>query len=110
MKALSFSRLTFVCALVLGVMVLWSAAAPSATGADSAKGGWIWVNCETPCWGNGDIYCDEDEAPPAVCTNHDLVNVCNTSGSGGLCTLDPETPCTGNAACNAAQDTHCSGG
>lgn len=39
MKTLTFSRLTLVIGLALGVMVLWFAATPVATGADSLLGG-----------------------------------------------------------------------
>jgi len=109
MKASSFSRLLLVFGLAVGIMVLWAAAAPSAMGADSLIGGWIWVSCNTPCEGNADIYCDIDEAPPAICTNHDIVNVCDTTGSTGNCILDPEQPCEGNTACDEGYDTHCSG-
>lgn len=54
MKVLSFSRLSLVCGLVLGLMVLWAAAAPTAMSLDSLKGGWYQVPpgycCESTTW------------------------------------------------------------
>jgi len=40
MKTSNLSRITLLCGLALGIMVLWAATAPSAVGAGSDRGGW----------------------------------------------------------------------
>lgn len=109
MKALSFKKLAFVCALVLGVMVFWAAVAPGATNVDSAIGGWVWTDEGACCWGNVNDNC-LNYPWPAVCTVFKVVNICNGSGVGGGCVFEWTYPCTGNYYCEAAIDTHCSAG
>ena len=62
MKALSFSKL--VCALALGVMVFWAAAAPVATGADSLLigGEWRVGGAGCPCNDETEMWCSD--GPP----------------------------------------------
>lgn len=84
MKALSFSKLAFVCALVLGVMVFWAAAAPSATGADSAIGGWILGGGDCPCEDEKERGCSE--GPPETQPH------CNPAYETWVCITTSENP------------------
>ena len=59
MKRLSFSKLAFVCALALGIMASWSAAAPSAVNADSLIGGWDLYSGCAPCASPMTLDCPE---------------------------------------------------
>ena len=72
MKALNFSKLAFVCALVLGVMAFWAAAAPGAISADSLTGGWVpYTGCR-------------------LCYNTQLNNCANSQSAGvSGCFSDP---------------------
>jgi len=109
MKTSNLSRITLLCGLALGIMVLWAAVAPSATNVDSARGGWVWVGEGACCWGNVDDNC-LNYPWPAICTNDKKVNICNGSGVGGGCVFEWTTPCIGNYYCDNAIDTHCSAG
>ena len=92
MKVLSFSRISFVCALLLGAMTLWLGAAPSATGADSFVGGWTLIGrCPTDCDGQHTEWC-RAQAPAAfrsLCRPGFETTVCEPDSSGwGEC--DPQ--------------------
>ena len=64
MKTSNLSRITLLCGLALGIMVLWAGASPIAEGADLLIGGWSPYSgckcCDTTEWDdcyNGPWYC-----------------------------------------------------
>ena len=58
MKALSFSRMFLVLALVLGITVVWAGAAPSTTDSKSLLGGWVPYSGCTSCYNTGPADCN----------------------------------------------------
>lgn len=106
MKALSFSKLTFVCAVVLGVIVFWAAAAPStASTSMGSLGGWVptWnaVCCYDVTYGE---YCEDW----GWCYGGPLITCYLSFPTNGSCHATGEWTCKGvwpctdihNAACN----------
>ena len=104
MKVLSFSRISIVIALALGITTLWVAAAPSTTGADSLIGGWTLVRCQSPCGGTHTESCQNGPAgTQGSChpTNNTLV--CS-SGIGGVCKIKSYDRCdSGGYACPGSE-------
>ena len=101
MKALSFSRLTHVLGLSLGLMVLWAATAPKTIGANSITGSWGPIegcplcigtykhspetDCENAEYGGENMNCIGDTA-----------TICLDTESGSKhCSPDSNIPCSG---------------
>ena len=60
MKALSFSRMFLLLALVLGITVVWAGAAPSTTDSKSLLGGWEPYTGCISCTREYDDNCDDN--------------------------------------------------
>ena len=94
MKALSFSKLAFVCALVLGVIVIWVAAVPSVSNAYAIFGGGGDMPDDTGC----------------ACTGTDATAVCSTACGGWKftgCDLGESTTTCSCANQDQACDDEC---
>jgi len=111
MKTSNLSRITLLCGLALGIMVLWAAAAPSATGEDSLIGGDWYPETEGYC-------CSHDV--PDQCKNYSgcedwdtteiIVCVPNDNGTG-IAWGNGETPCDyGDPSCTECEECDCEGG
>ena len=104
MKALTFSRLSIVIGIVLGIVALWGATAPSATNGDGIVGGyWIVTWCPS-CYDDSPDECWDS---PYDCDGT-ITNVCYQPGagtcytSGNACSHpDPES------WCNNSADSYC---
>lgn len=102
MKALSVSRLCFVCSLILGLLVVWSTAAPkelsgkamiAVTGSETCKNcrGNMQDNCSTKT-GCGSIdkrfqICDKSGVPTSTCSKTGTIDC---GGSGIDCDYDKQ--------------------
>ena len=123
MKILSFSRISFVVGLALGIMVLYAGAAPMATSADLLIGGWYPSSANECCTGT-DAIGDDSNCPsgftwPGVppgdwlgCAGGDLT-ICTVGGTGSKCCGAVGDPiCNdnygeGSPICNDIHDASC---
>ena len=99
MKTLTFSRLTLLIGLALGVMVLWFAATPIATGADSLLGGETGECCDCCDTATREVDCGSNGT--GDCT--DIYYGCDYESYGdGDCVIGE-----GAGARNCFSDAHC---
>jgi hypothetical protein len=108
MKAFSFSRISLLLGVIVGLMVVWAAAAPGTMTTDSLIGGWVPTPAGDCCEGDHeepcDDYpsCDEDDTPIVTCENLDPDPVI------GNCTAGDEQPCEfGEIDCTSTWDGEC---
>ncbi|MHC4153695.1 MAG: hypothetical protein ACYST6_02040 [Planctomycetota bacterium] len=108
MRASSFSRISLLFGVILGLMVAWAAAAPSTMMADLLTGGWVPTPEGDCCEGDHMEDCDEYEGCNAdgneivTCENLDPDPVI------GVCTPGADQPCTdGTEACVTTWDGEC---
>jgi len=119
MKAPSFSRISIVLGLVLGIIVLWSGASPSTVSAKSLIGGFHPGPPCGPCDGTGEGTCDQAASGPGEppgslgCTTTGPVYYCETNPLGsGTCIMNGNVPCEKEGdpeACNTTEDMPCDG-
>ena len=118
MKAFSIPRISLVCGLALGLMVLWAGAAPKSMTATSFIGGW------TP---GGDCCEDEDQEPCSngeyqgedagcvggdtwVCIEDENGEMeCETVPNSNECRSSEQTPEGWDWVCDDTLDTLCVG-
>jgi hypothetical protein len=70
MKVLTFSRLSLVLALALGLMVFWVAATPRVVGARSLTGSWVGTDWPSCCDDITGCSCNEGLWPWNGCDPH----------------------------------------
>jgi hypothetical protein len=120
MKASSFSKLAFVCALVLGVIVFWAAAAPGKLPGHSVFGAYHPTEPGGCCNGTGDGWCTLAAHPstPGIpgslgCTSGQPLIYCEGVSwfTTPRCTLNGEVPCWTNPEdnwyCNNTENMPC---
>lgn len=107
MKVLSFSKLAFVCALVLGLFVAYCVAMPKEIGAENKFGGYqdgdyLAKGCGCTKNATTSVRCNKVPHQPSGC--QDLFNGCRIVGGGtaGTCKDDGPTRCNGGG-CGVAQ-------
>ena len=110
MKTLRFRRVCLAIGLALCIMVVWSAAAPSAMGVGSRIGGWVgttWAYC---CFNTSPCYCDDGEGAWFGCAHIDQV-CCYWAGTptSKNCSAKPSTDPCGDGAllCHTIHDAQC---
>lgn len=111
MKALSFSRISLVIGLAVGIMVLWSAATPSAMGADSLIGGWYPMTGCPECYDTGSEPCPYGQywpgGPSMYCSTGGNMQTCIAGTGSGNCGADDGFPCGGNEDCESIANGKC---
>lgn len=126
MKVMRFSQVSLLVGLALGVAVLWTGAAPVATGADSLIGGW-YPSTDCPRCTGTDASSSESNCPSGYtypgyppegeylgCSGGDLT-ICLVGGTGSKCCgpdLSGGPICNdnngqGSQICNTIHDATC---
>lgn len=114
MKAVNIQRLSLILALMLGIMAFWSAAAPSAMGADSSIGGWYPYSGCPPCTSTSSSICPHGRAYPGgrflLCEGGSLV-ICMFGTSTKNCEIYGSPACHrgqhGDPICDNIYDSSC---
>jgi len=110
MKTLSFHRVSLVVGLALAIMVVWSAAAPSAEDHASWIGGWVGTSWAYCCFNTSPCFCDQGTGIWAGCA-HDPQVCCFWAGTptSKNCSAKPGTdPCgSGGLLCQTIHDAQC---
>ena len=97
MKVLSLRKISFIIALTLGIVTLWSVATPKAIGGNTVDGGWYYTNGRPPCDGvdpNG-VCPDGDEGSGYQCAGGDLITCNAVESDSRHCRPTGPIRCTG---------------
>jgi len=94
MKAVSFSRISLIVSLAVGIMVLWVTTVPSGVDSDRLVGGWVLVRDCSPCWGTIEQSCQDGPSGSQELCNFNETLVCMPdTDTGGECESAESDPC-----------------
>lgn len=106
MKTSNLSRITLLCGLALGIMVLWAGASPIAEGADSLIGGWWPYQGAMCCYDDTWDDCSNGQAVGVYgCNSHKLKILLVYGAYWG--TPYPPTICSGPGLCPLICNSNC---